>query len=53
MRFVKQWEMREWAYDINSYFRWKKLFDTYQSLIAKKQMERIKAKWPNHQQAFE
>lgn len=57
MHFAKKWEMRHWEFDIDRFFRLKKMkeFSNYQRThdYCDKNMAEIKAKYPNHKQAFE
>lgn len=53
MDFFKEQKQRQWNFDINSYYRWKEIDAKYNSAFAKKRMEEIKARWPNHAKAFE
>lgn len=50
-------DIRKWRHDIDMYYKWKALHDKHGHELAKafslKQMERIKAYWPNHSKAFE
>ena len=53
MDFFKEQKQRKWDTDINSYYRWKAIYDKYDSELAKERMEIIKQRWPNHAKAFE
>jgi hypothetical protein len=39
---------KKWAEDVARYKRWKSLYDTYKSDLAKEMMEKIQAEWPSH-----
>lgn len=57
MHFVKQWEMKKWAADIDSYYRFKNLRDISENpyIVSKfdEWMQCIKDRWPNHQKHFD
>ena len=53
MNYLKEHKQRMWKIDIDSYGRWKAMYDKYGSEFAKQQMENIKQRWPNHAKAFE
>lgn len=57
MRPHDDFDIRKWRHDIDMYYKWKALHDKHGHELAKafslKQMERIKAYWPNHSKAFE
>jgi hypothetical protein len=52
-----RWELRDWEFDIKWYMTYKRMHDTAVAEGVKrhclKRMQEIKAKYPNHQKAFE
>lgn len=52
-----EFDQRSWAHDIESYYRWKSLRNVCYSQNLKdkcqQHMDRIKAQYPQHKQAFE